>query len=534
MDGNPYVSTTGDNDEISSQGLAYLSRLVTDPTGQVYAFKAGSDPVTAAAAMARLSRSPDDLRMIILKEFAGTDEAQAAALLKRVITAYGDDSVQQLVGVHVVVEGASNWLTKALEWGRFGSYLEQSTRYIYFDQTDAKGNYRFYTPDGLGPAIAETYHATMTRIFTRYSAMVRTLTAFVRYNNPLVSGDDEGAWKAATRAQACDAVRTVLPVATRSTVGIFGSAQALDNLVMHLLSLEMEEARRVGVAIYEQVRQVIPAFMERTMKPERGLATVAYKAATRANLVQFVRHNVGLAVMPSTSDVTLVDYWPRDENDLLPEFMFASSGQPLAELRRTAALLPDALRTELWDTMLNGRLNRRHRPGRALEKAHYEFEVTGDYGTFRDLQRHRVIDALEWQRLTPALGYDVPSLVQEAGQSADFAACFADSVALYRLMHDSGLVDEAQYAVLMGHRMRYRFVLNARAAYHFLELRTSPQGHPGYRRIGRLMHEAIAAVHPQIAAGMAFVNRSDMDGELTRLAAERATAYRLRQLGNMP
>lgn len=534
MSQNPYLNSSGGNDEMSPLGLQFLSRIVTDPTGQVYAFKTGANPVTAAAAMARLSRSPDDLRMIILKEFAGADDAQAADLLRRVITAYGDDSVQQLVGVHVVVEGASNWLTKALEWGRFGSYLEQSTRYIFFDQTDAAGNYRFFTPEGLDPHVAEAYQATMTRIFTRYSAMVRTLTAFVRYNNPLTSGDDEGAWKAATRAQACDAVRTVLPVATRSTVGIYGSAQALDNLVMHLLSLEMEEARRVGTAIYDQVRQVIPAFMERTMKPERGLATVAYKAATRDNLDRFVSQNIGLAVMPSTRDVTILDYWPRDENDLLAEFLFASSGQPVAELSRTAALLPDAKRNELWDTVLNGRLNRRHRPGRALEKAHYEFEVTGDYGTFRDLQRHRVIDALEWQRLSPALGYDVPSLVQEAGQAADFDACFADSVALYRLMHDAGLAGEAQYAVLMGHKMRYRFVLNARAAYHFLELRTSPQGHPGYRRIGRLMHEAIAVVHPRIAAGMSFVNRSDMDGELTRLAAEQATAYKLRQLGDTP
>ena len=85
------------------------------------------------------------MRITILDEFAssaGKDEK----LLQRVITAYGDDSVQQLVGLHFVVENASNLLTKKLEWGRLAAYLEQSTRYIYFDQKDAEGKYRYYTP----------------------------------------------------------------------------------------------------------------------------------------------------------------------------------------------------------------------------------------------------------------------------------------------------------------------------------------------------------------------------------------------------
>ena len=47
---------------------------------------------------------------------------------------YGDDSVAQLGGVHLACEQASNLLTKVLEWGRLMAYLEQSTRYIAYDQ----------------------------------------------------------------------------------------------------------------------------------------------------------------------------------------------------------------------------------------------------------------------------------------------------------------------------------------------------------------------------------------------------------------
>jgi thymidylate synthase ThyX len=80
--------------------------------------------------------------------------------------------------------------------------------------------------------------------------------------------------------------------------------------------------------------------------------------------------------------------------------------------------------------------------------------------------------------------------------------------------------------------MRYRFMLNARAAFHFLELRTSPQGHPGYRQIGIKMHQQLAKVHPNLAKAMIFVNK-DEDPELTRMAAELATQYKLEKLDNL-
>jgi len=96
----------------------------------------------------------------------------------------------------------------------------------------------------------------------------------------------------------------------------------------------------------------------------------------------------------------------------------------------------------------------------------------------------------------------------------------------------TGYEAEAQYAALFGHRVRYKFMLNARAAFHFIELRSSPQGHPGYRRVVNKMHELIKTAHPSIATAMAFVNK-DEDPELTRMAAELATQYKLEKLDKL-
>ena len=177
------------------------------------------------------------------------------------------------------------------------------------------------------------------------------------------------------------------------------------------------------------------------------------------------------------------------------------------------------------------RLNRRHKPGRALENAHYSFELLCDYGIFRDLQRHRMVDDMNWQQLTPRYGYEVPELVEEAGLTEQFEDCFDMSYQLYSKMQAAGYELEAQYATLMGHRMRWRVTYNARAAFHIHELRTTPHGHPAYRSLVKKMHETLATAHPTIAEAMTFVNQ-DEDPELTRLAAERYTQYKLEKLAN--
>ncbi|NBW29381.1 dTMP kinase, partial [bacterium] len=128
--------------KITQEGKAFLENILTDSSGDVYVFNDKISPITVAAAMARLSRRFDDLRVTLLDEFAGK-MGKDNSLLRRIITAYGDDSVQQLAGIHLVVENASNLLTKKLEWGRLAAYLEQSTRYIFYDEKDENGNYRY-------------------------------------------------------------------------------------------------------------------------------------------------------------------------------------------------------------------------------------------------------------------------------------------------------------------------------------------------------------------------------------------------------
>jgi len=525
----PYViKDKQGNYSITKQGEQFLSEAVTDTKGNVYAFTDKMSAITIAAAMARLSRRADDMRVTILDEFAsaaGKDEK----LLQRVITAYGDDSVQQLVGQHVVVEGASNLLTKKLEWGRLAAYLEQSTRYIYFDQKDQDGKYRYFVPEDLDKTTRAIYTQFMNAIFDLYSGMVRNLTDYVRKNSNVPKQEQDIAWQGATRAQACDAIRTVLPVATKSTVGIYASGQALESLIMHLLSDELPEANAVGEQLLTEARKVAGTFLERADKPDRGGALIAYRANTYRDVKKMADDLLPKTYTSKQDAVTLTDFWPRNELSLAADILYEHSSLSLDEIREEVEKLPISKKQDIITTYFGERLNRRHRPGRALEKAHYSWDLVCDYGIFRDLQRHRIVDDMEWQFLTPRYGYDIPQLVEDAGLSDDFEKCFDLSLELYSTLQSKGYELEAQYAVLLGHKMRWKVTYNAREAFHLHELRTTPHGHPGYRKLVMQMHERLSEVHPLLASGMRFVN-TDEDPELTRLAAERATQFKLAQL----
>jgi len=85
---------------------------------------------------------------------------------------------------------------------------------------------------------------------------------------------------------------------------------------------------------------------------------------------------------------------------------------------------------------------------------------------------------------------------------------------------------QAPYAVSMAYRIRYVMQFNAREAIHMLELRSSPQGHPAYRKVALDMHRLIRdrAGHKAIADAMTHITTEAP--ELERLEAERRAESR--------
>ncbi|HMJ78038.1 MAG TPA: FAD-dependent thymidylate synthase, partial [Iamia sp.] len=223
--------------------------------------------------------------------------------------------------------------------------------------------------------------------------------------------------------------------------------------------------------------------------------------------------------------VTLTSFDPDAEIRLVTAMLYPSTHLPEAQVERRVRDMTTAERLEVMRAYVGDRANRRHKPGRALERLGYRFDVLADYGALRDLQRHRML-TIEWQTLSPRHGYTRPEAVDLAGHTGEFDEAMDRSAAL----HDA-LVDrfpaQAPYAVCLAYKVRFAMQMNAREAMHMLELRSTPQGHPAYRAVAQDMHRLIAeeAGHPAVAELMRWVDHSP-EPALERLDAERRAEQR--------
>jgi thymidylate synthase ThyX len=492
-------------------------------------------PETVKGALfARYSRYSGTVRRLYLEEFAGDVETgvrpfdgaegeRAAKLYERVFLGYGDDSIAQVGGAHIACEWVSNVLTKVLQRGRLAAYLEQSTRYIPYDKPlpgDAGGGYRYYRDDVLGPE----YRAAMDELFSIYSRSLERVEAWAAERWP--RGDEpEAAWRRSIRAKALDLLRGLLPASTLSHVGIYATGQAYEQLLLRLMASPLPEAREIGGMILRELQLVMPSFVSRVERPDRGGEWISYLQQRREATEGWVSR-LGLDRRGGDEDAPTVELIHVDgtEEDLLASCLFEAATASETEIRARVDVLDREERAELLAALVGDRANRRHRPGRGFEALRYRFEIVSDYGAFRDLQRHRMLTC-QWQRLGPDLGAGVPAEVREAGGGDEFERALEVSRNEYERLREAGQAEAAPYALCLAYRIRYVLDLNAREAMHLIELRSGREGHPAYRAVAQAMHERIAAIHPAVAAAMTHVD-SSQEPRLERILSEIRTHRR--------
>jgi thymidylate synthase ThyX len=505
-------------ESFTAEERAHLSAHFTNLDRPVFALVNLPETVKGAL-FARYSRYPGTLRRLFLDEFADglpepvdtgdrgesgdAEGRRAAELYERIFLGYGDDSVAQLGGAHLACEFVSNVLTKVLQRPRLGAYLEQSTRYIAYDVPlpDPPGGFRYYRDPALGPE----YTAAMDQLFSIYSESLGRVGAWAEREFPRAEGEVPAAHARAVKAKALDLLRGLLPASSLSHMGIFATGQTYEQLILHLLAHPLPEAQSYGQMILHELQLVIPSFLTRVERPERGGEWVRYlEQRERAGRRWAERLELGVEA-PHGPSVTLLRS-DGDEDDLLAALLFEAASCSESVIAETVAGLGADERGRLLAELVGDRANRRHRPGRGFEALRYRFEIVSDYGAFRDLQRHRML-TVQWQALTPDLGAGVPEQVDLAGCGDEYRRALEISQREYERLVDAGLPQAAPYALCLGYRIRFILDLNAREAMQLIELRSGREGHPSYRAVAHEMHARIADVHPAVAAAMTHVDR---------------------------
>jgi len=545
--------------EFTADEAKALAPFFTNLDRSVFGLKLPQE--VAGALFSRYSRSTKSLRRTFFDEFLGDPElglrdllgaqtaasGDSAALKKarafydRVLVGYGDDSVAQLGGAHIACENISNVAAKLLEDARIGiAPLEKSTRYVRFDQKDATGGYLFYRePRIIASRHRDRYLEVMNLLFDTYSRQMEPMLQHVAASLPIeqvevrdpTSGkalayadaqkDDklrrwaETAYRATVRAQACDVLRSYLPAATLTNVGMFGVGQAFEYLISKLYSHELSEAKELGKAMLGELDQLIPSFVKRAQSNE-------FIAGTAASAKALAKKAVTSAPFKSAEPVTLIDYDTQAEEKIIAAILYSHTRHPLAQLRDLAGKLSSEEQRKILDEHFSRRRHRRDKLSRAFENVYYTFDILGNLGLYRDLHRHRILTQ-ERQDFTTVHGYDTPSEIEEGGFKGAFDDCMAQTAKLYEEIHRD-FPSEAQYVVPFAYKIRWYMKMNLREVLHMVELRTMPQGHPDYRFICQEIWRKIQEVHPSLAECGKFIDWKKY--RLGRLQSEMRTEYK--------
>jgi thymidylate synthase ThyX len=331
----------------------------------------------------------------------------------------------------------------------------------------------------------------------------------------------ETAYRATVRAHACDVLRSYLPAATLTNVGMFGVGQAFEYLISKFYSHELSEAKKLGEAMHGELNQLIPSFVKRAQLNDYLVGTTAAAKALAAKAAN-------VSPRDFKEPVTLIDYDAQGEEKTIAAILYSHARQPLMQLREIAAKMIDEERRVIVEEFFSKRRHRRDKLSRAFENVYYTFDILGNLGLYRDLQRHRILTQ-ERQDFTTVHGYDTPPEIEEAGFKKEFDNCMRRAADLYEQIYRD-LPSEAQYVVPFAYKIRWYMKMNLREALHMCELRTMPQGHPDYRFVCQEIWRKINEVHPALAEAGKFIDwrkyrlgrlQSEMRTEFKRSALEK-------------
>ncbi|MGR3911999.1 MAG: FAD-dependent thymidylate synthase [Candidatus Rhabdochlamydia sp.] len=543
-----------DYEEFSESQLKILNHYVTNTTSNVFVLK-NLPEVIKGALFSRYSRSALGLRSLLLKDFILNEETnfgaisglsseedtldsqqQSVAIKKaqnfydRILDGYGDDSIGELGGAHLALENISMLAAKAVEDCRIGgSPLEKSTRYIYFDQK-LKGEYLFFRePILMTSAYRELYVNTCNYLFDCYSKLIAPLTEVMEQKFPKDPSISQGAYTAAMRAKVLDCLRGLLPASTLTNMGVYGNGRFFEKWLQKSEASSLTEFQDMAKKSYQELSSVIPSFIRRAEPSHYSYKNFQqFTQQLGQNLSNVSKHHVGSLGKMQKPGVRLVHYDPTSPAKVAAALLFPHSDRGLLELEAYCQTLSQEALSEILEAASGVRDNRRHKSPRALEHATFTFEMLADFGVYRDLQRHRMLTQ-DRQLLTCDFSYYLP----EELVGTSMGETYMEAMEVAKKAFDTivqEFPEEAQYVVPMAYNIHWYFHVNLRSLQWLCELRSSPAGHPGYRRIAQELASQVSSVCPFFETFFKFVDYEGYD--LGRLNQEIRSHQKKEQLNS--
>ncbi|MDQ6672567.1 MAG: FAD-dependent thymidylate synthase [Chloroflexota bacterium] len=480
------------------------------PARRIYSV-VGVPPEVQAYALAKYSRSSQGM----LESIQELSAQRAEQFLETFYFQYGHRSIADLAHLVFGLEQISILAAVAVVDEPVWDGQERSTRYQPFRKTG------WHLPQEVSATPVEPIFAqTAEGLFAAYAGLSAALLEYLIDAVPRPAELPEQAYRRTLRARAFDVARSLLPMATHTSVGQIVSARVLEGQIGRLLGSPYAELRAVGAELKASCQA--PAMAPLSSEPQPAAAPTlvkyadasVYQARVARELTQAAE---SLLAYPGEADRGSLVELAEPSGDPLREmvatllYRFDQAGHSYRQIQALVADLDEARVQEVFAISLDGRglhedVLREHRAGYALT-----FDTLVDLGSFRDLHRHRRCVQIQ-QPLTWSHGFIAPEEVFEMGLGGQAASAALDgglgetyTEALAKAERAAASVRQvaapaADYLLPLAYRTRCLFKMDWAEAAYVIEQRTQPQGHFSYRNVAWGMYTTLRARYPHLAA----------------------------------
>lgn len=307
-------------------------------------------------------------------------------------------------------------------------------------------NGRYFTPEHLSPEVSAYYKAAIDFILTQHAKMLQSLTSYIAATDATPAAARDANWQERVRERAATSLKLLQPVASQP------------------------DAETI----------------------------VARHQASNQKITNLAHEHLPANHASEVGPVQLTDFWPRNEIDLVADMLYENSSLPLMDIRRETSAWPYNRKLDIFEAYTEPTM-----VGQAFRKAGYSWDILSDYASLEAIQSTGFADGAEHQLLTPRYGYEVPKIVEDAGLSDQFEDCFDRSLALYSYLQNAGHPQEAQYATLLGHRLRWKITWDAKQLHELFKLQDNEGFDPAARALLQIMKSKLAEAHPLLTESLA-------------------------------
>lgn len=444
-------------------------------------------PEKSAYALARYSRSPDSIRDSI--DWVRTHDSMK--FLESFYFQYGHASIADLGHTVLCFEGLSELAATEVEAEPLWDGQAKSSRYQDFSRSG------FITPPELTGDDAGAYCAAGEALLGAYAQVNERAFACLAERLPRPDDMKPEAYRRNIAARAFDVARYLLFWGVPTNVGQVSSIRTIEKQIRRLRASEYAELRSLGEEIAAACAAQPDCVWDTAAAAEPLAPTLArhaepdrYSAQSRDNLRLWAQQNLPAATGVEPGRVDLL----RPTNvaaDVVATLLYPVTNRPFRELYELACGWSAAQRAEVIDVALRGRTREEIPAG--FRGGLYTYDFVIDVGAYRDLQRHRRCQKYR-QAYAGDLGFDTPTLVEEAGAAGIFdPAMGAALAAMHRLPQPGG-----HYLLPFGARSRFLFKMDFAEAEYISKLRSGVKGHFSYRAIAWEMKVKMEEVEPEL------------------------------------